>query len=58
MSKNKTPDKVHFHVYDINPDVRREFVGLCKLGNLSASRTAEKLMGEYVETMKKKMMEQ
>ena len=57
MSKNKTPDKVHFHVYDINPEVRREFVGLCKLGNLSASRTAEKLMGEYVETMKKKMMD-
>jgi hypothetical protein len=56
MSKNKTPDKVHFHVYDINSEIRREFVGLCKLEGLSASRTAERLMSRYVEQKKKALM--
>jgi len=56
MNRNKTPDKVHFHVYDINSEIRREFVGLCKLEGLSASRTAEKLMSRYVEQKKKALM--
>jgi len=42
------PDKVHFHVYDINPQTRQEFVGLCKLEGKSASRQIEKMMDRYV----------
>ena len=49
------PDKVHFHVYDINPQTRQECVGLCKLEGKSASREIEKMMDRYVIKKKKSL---
>jgi len=49
------PDKVHFHVYDINPQTRQEFVGLCKLEGKSASREVEQMMRRYISKQKKKL---
>ena len=49
------PDKVHFHVYDINPQTRQEFVGLCKLECKSASREVERMMNKYVSKKKKSL---
>ena len=50
------PDKVHFHVYDINRQTRQAFVGLCKLEGKSASRQVEKMMDRYVSQKKKSLI--
>ena len=53
MATNK--NKKHFQVYDVDPKVRKQFVGLCKLQGQSASRTIEKMMSDYVQDKKSKL---
>ena len=51
----KKANKKHFQVYDVDPKVRQQFVGLCKLQGQSASRTIEKMMSVYVQEQKSKL---
>ena len=48
----KPANKKHFQVYDVDPKVRQQFVGLCKLEGKSASRTIENMMEDYVKAKK------